>query len=199
VNGSSYDCQVGKVGVGNSREDSLYRPRYDPVYSDGVCRRVVDAVNYLVVHNGSRGVRRVDVHFYHRDVPDAGRPIYLDQKFSVRFIWATVQSAVDSYERSGKPGYVTGNPVLVTMASKDVVKLRIPKMMNLPEPNGYGVCDFHTTGPRQFVNFLESVDVRCHVQVKHRSMQLSKKPEDHTTPGGGVSFVDICNDIQNEV
>ncbi|XP_026810080.1 tectonic-3-like [Rhopalosiphum maidis] len=198
VNGSSYDCQVGKVGVGNSGEDSLYRPRYDPVYSGGVCRRVVDTVNYLVVHNGSRGVRRVDVHFYHRDVPDAGRPIYLDQKFGVRFIWATVQSAVDSYERSGKPGYVTGNPVLVTMANKDVVKLRIPKPMNLPEHNGYGVCDVHTTGPRQLVNFLESVDIRCRVQVKHRSMQLSKRPEDHTTPGGGVSFVDICNDIQNE-
>uniref|UniRef100_A0A2S2PPN5 Tectonic-3 n=1 Tax=Schizaphis graminum TaxID=13262 RepID=A0A2S2PPN5_SCHGA len=150
------------------------------------------------MHNGSRGVRRVDVHFYHRDVPDAGRPIYLDQKFGVRFIWATVQSTVDSYERSGKPGYVTGNPVLVTMSSKDAVKLRIPKTMNLPEPNGYGVCDVHTTGPRQFVNFLESVDVRCRVQVKHRSMQLSKRPEDHTTPGGGISFIDICNDIQNE-
>uniref|UniRef100_A0A2H8TLN8 Tectonic-3 n=1 Tax=Melanaphis sacchari TaxID=742174 RepID=A0A2H8TLN8_9HEMI len=200
VNGSSYDCQIGKVGVGTNDEDHLHLPYYDPVYSSGVCRRAVDAVEYLVTHNGSRGVRHVDVHFYHRDVPDTGRPIYLGQKFSVRFIWATVRSVKESYKRSGKPGYITGSPVLVTMtSSKDVVKLRIPKTMNLPKPNEYGVCgDVHSTGPRQSVNFLESVDVRCRVRVQHRSLQLNKKLEDHTTPSSGVSIVDICNDIQNE-
>lgn len=154
------------------------------------------------MHNGSRGVRRVDVHFYHRDVLDTGRPIYLDQKFSVRFNWVTVRPVMESYERSGKPGYETGSPILITMASKGVAKLRIPNTMNLPKPNGHGVCDVHTTKsrqPRQSVNFLESVDIRCRVRVQRRNMQLSKRSEDHTTPGGGVSFADICNDIQNEV
>ncbi|KAF0764953.1 tectonic-3, partial [Aphis craccivora] len=201
ANGSSNDCQVGKVGIDTSGEDPLRRQNYDPVYSGGVCHRAVDAVEYLVMHNGSRGVRRVDVHFYHRDVLDTGRPIYLDQKFSVRFNWVTVRPVVESYERSGKPGYETGSPILITMASKGVAKLRIPNTMNLPKPNGHGVCDVHTTKsrqPRQSVNFLESVDIRCRVRVQRRNMQLSKRSEDHTTPGGGVSFADICNDIQNE-
>ncbi|XP_022164991.1 tectonic-3 [Myzus persicae] len=195
VNESSYDCQVGKVGIGTSGSDN--RSHYDPIYLGGVCRRAVDGVEYLVTHNGSRGVRRVDVHFYHQDVPDTGRPIYLGQRFRVRFAWASVRSPVESYERSGKPGYMTGSPVLVTLTGKDVVKLRHPKTMNLPEPDGYGAC-VHSTGSRQSVNFLESVDVQCRVLVRRRNMQFSKRAEDHSTPSGGVSFADICNDIQNE-
>lgn len=196
MNGSSYDCKVGKFGVGTRGNDN--RSHYDPVYLGGVCHRVVDGVEYLVTHNGSRGVRRVDVHFYHRDVPDAGRPIYLNQRFGVRFAWATVGSAVESYERSGKPGYVTGSPVLVTMAGKGVVKLRHPKKMYLPETDGYGRC-VHSTEPRQSVNFLESVDVQCRVRVRRQNMQLSKRADDHSIPSGGVLFADICNYIQNEV
>jgi len=196
TNGSSYDCQVGKVSVGTRGDDN--RSHYDPVYLGGVCRRAINGVEYLVTHNGSRGVRRVDMHFYHRDVPDTGRPIYLDQRFSVRFAWATARSAVESYERSGKPGYMTGSPVLITMAGKDAVKLRHPKTMNLPETDGYGGC-IHSTRPRQTVNFLESVDVQCRVRVRRRNMQLSKRADDHFIPSGSVSFADICNYIQNEV
>jgi len=196
VNGSSYDCQIGKVGVGTSGYEN--HSHYEPVYMGGVCRRAVDGVEYLVTHNGSRGVRQVDVHFYHRDVPEAGSSIYLRQRFNVRFAWATVRSAVESYERSGKPGYVTGSPLLVTMTRKDVMKLRHPKTMLLPEPDGSGAC-VHSTRSRQSINFLESVDVQCRIRVRRRNMQLSKRAEDHFPPSGGVSFADICNDIQNEV
>ncbi|XP_015364069.1 PREDICTED: tectonic-3 [Diuraphis noxia] len=195
VNGSSYDCQIGKVGVGTSGYEN--HSHYDPVYLGGVCRRAVDRIEYLVTHNGSRGVRRVDVHFYHRDVPEVGRPFYLSQRFSVRFAWATVKSAVESYERSGKPGYVTGSPLLVTMTEKDVKKLRHPITMLLPEPDGSGAC-VYSIKSRQTVNFLESVDIQCRVRVPRRNMQLSKRAEDHFPPSGGVSFADICNDIQNE-
>jgi len=197
VNGSSYDCQIEKVGVGTSGYEN--RSHYDPVYLGGVCHRAVDGVEYLVTHNGSSGVRRVDVHFHHRDVPEAGRPIYFGQRFNVRFVWATVRSTVESYERSGKPGYITGSPLLVTMTDKDVMNNRRPKTMLLPEPDGSGTCVHSTSWSRQSINFLESVDVQCRVRVLRRNMQLSKRAGDHFPPSGGVSFADICNDVQNEV
>lgn len=198
VNGSSYDCRVHRVEGGDDDDNS--RPHHYPVYVDGVCRRVVDAIEYRVTHNGTGGARELDVHFYHRDVTDPGRPVHVGQTFSARFGWAAAAAvgAREPYARSGKPGYATGSPVLVTSGAG-----RRPRPMDLPEPDAYGACDRAdlTTGRhrprRRPVNFLENVEVRCRVAVPSpRPRQRSARADESA---GGVTFADFCHRVQNEV
>lgn len=166
---------------------------YQPVYSDGVCRRLVVAVEYRVTHNGTRGVRRVDVHFSHRDVEDAGRPFYVDQRFAVRF--ARTATEAEPYERSGKPGYVTGAPVLLQVQSVaargggETEKRGRPKPMDLPGPDERGTCEV-AAGLRPRVNFRENVDVRCRVRVWRRRSEES---------AAETAAAELCRRIQNEV
>lgn len=170
------------------------------MYAAGVCHRAVVAVEYRVVHDGARGVRAMDVRFRHRDVRDTGRPIYIDQRFEVRFVGWT--AAVDRkngteslpYERSGKPGYATGAPVLRASApaadngaeTRGRGRNRRPKPMDLPEPDERGGCE--TAGPRLPVNFLENVDVRCRVRVVRRRFNRTEQ-----------TAAALCHAIQNEV
>lgn len=193
VNGSSYDCRVQKSG------GDPPRPGHHPVYSDGVCRRAVVAVEYRVTHNGTGGVRRVDVHFQHRDVRDARKPVFLDQKFGVRFAWALADRAdrVQTYDRSGKPGYTTGGPVLITTAGNgngkdDAMNRRRPKPMSLPDPDERGACDANSGRGRLPVKFLENVDVQCRVRVRRRRRF---KRTDETV----AALTELCHGIQNEV
>lgn len=200
--GSPYDCRVHKAGGGGGDDDDDSRPHHHPVYVDGVCRRAVDAVEYRVTHNGTGGVRKLDVHFYHRDVTDPGRPVHLGQTFRVRFGWAgAAVGAREPYARSGKPGYATGSPVLVTGGDAVGVVVppdgRRPRPMDLPEPDAYGTCDRagSTFGRRRPVNFLENVEVRCHVVVRPPRQRSVRADE----VAGGVTFADFCHRVQNEV
>lgn len=191
ANGSPYDCRVR-----NSGENSP--PHYHPVYSSGVCHRVVDVVEYRVTHNGTRGVLGVDLHFRHRDVLDVERPVYLDRKFSVRFIRVADAGRPEPamvYERSGKPGYVTGNAVLTTTSPvKDTADRGRPKPMELPQPNEYGFCDANSGGRRrQSVNFLENVDVRCRVRIQKRRYKRAEETN------AGPTSSQLCHAVQNEV
>jgi len=199
TNGSPYDCSLPEADGGAGR------PQHGPVYSGGTCFRAVDAVEYRVIHNGTAGVRGVDVDFYHRDLPDTGRPMYLNQRFEARFARAADadRSDAETYERSGKPGYATGKPVLIGAggatedAPKDPVKRRRPKPMRLPEPDGRGMCDtnLRTGRRRRSVNFMENVDVRCRVQIRRRRRRSERADE----PATGATSVEVCRGIQNEV
>lgn len=190
VNGTTYDCRIRKSD--DSRLD------HRPIYLDGVCRRAVVAVEYRVTHNGTGGVRKVNVHFQHRDVPDGRRPIFLEQKFGVRFVWASADPVdhTEVYGRSGKPGYTTGGPVLVTAVrhgdGKDVAKGYRPRPMDLPNPDERGACDVNSGRGRLPVNFLENVDVQCRIQVRRR--RRVKRTEET-----GATFTELCHGIQNEV
>lgn len=202
--GSPYDCRVRNIGGGGGDDDS--RPHHHPVYVDGICRRAVDAIEYRVTHNGTGGVRKVDVHFHHRDVTDPGRAVHLGQTFRVRFDWAAVGTPPrEPYARSGKPGYVTGRPVLVTGGdAAPASDSRRPRPMDLPEPDAYGTCDRahptsgydHRSRRRRPVNFLENVEVRCRVAVRPPLPRLRSGRSDELP---GVTFADTCHRVQNEV
>lgn len=172
------------------------RSHYHPVYSAGICRRTVEAVKYSLIHNGTRGVQKVEVYFYYRDVPDTRKSIYLSQKFSVKFHRvAAVISEVEVFERSGKPGYLTGLPLLVTGGKKYILNRSVPKPMDLPEPDMYGFCSVtNSIGQRQFVNFIENLDVWCHIKVRLQRRRLKRTEESAT-----VVLNEVCHIIQNEV
>lgn len=195
TNGSPYDCSLRKADGDDGRL------QYHPVYSGGICFKAADAVEYRVIHNGTMGVRGVDIHFYHRDLLDTGRPIYLNQRFKVRFtrIIDANRSDTEMYERSGKPGYTTGKPVLISVGAtkdvpKDVVKRHHPKPMNVPEPDGHGMCDINLVGrSRRSVNFMENVDVRCRIQIRRQRFKRADEPTI------GATFTEVCHGIQNEV
>lgn len=193
MDGSPYDCRA----VRNSAD-----PYRHPVYSAGVCRRTVRAVEYVVTHNGTNGVRELNVHFYHRDVPDTGRPVFLDQTFGVRFVRANGTATVDDpqYERSGKPGYSAGNPVLVTAASgvdHDSNRNHRPKPFDLPDPSARGTCDSNPAEPsrRQPVNFLENVSIQCRVPVRGRRWSNGTQE----SAANQLRLAELCQDIQNQV
>lgn len=200
TNGSSYDCRA------RSNDDT--RPY--PVYSDGVCRRAVHAVEYRLTHNGTQGVRRVDVHFHHRDVADVGRPVYVRQRYAARFVRIAVPdgtaTAADAYRRSGKPGYAVGSPVLRTsstaLGAKDAGKRHRPRPMDLPAPDFYGTCNSaprsstNVTERRMSVNFLENVDVRCRVLIRRPRRSFKGADEGLIA---GTTMTEFCHGIQNEV
>lgn len=190
VNGTTYDCRIRK-----SNDSHL---DHHPIYLDGVCRRAVVDVEYRVTHNGTGGVRKIDVHFQHRDIPDGLRPIFLDQRFSVQFVWASADRIdhMEVYSRSGKPGYTMGGPVLVTVVDnidgKNIAKRHRPRPMDLPNPDEHGACDINSGRGRLPVNFLENVDVQCHVLV--RRWRWFKRTEET-----GTAITELCHGIQNEV
>lgn len=191
ADGSPYDCP----------------PQPDAAYAGAVCLRAVSSVQYRVTHNGTGGVLAVDVDVRHRDLPDAGRAIYLGQRFGVRFVRAA--DAEPAFVRSGKPGYAIGNPVLVmaattvtgTTTTTKTTKTtddkepapkrhgRRPRPMDMPEPDGRGKCG--GAGSRRPIGFMENVDVRCRVRV--RWQRRRRRPEESATTA------ELCHAIQNEV
>ncbi|VVC40303.1 Domain of unknown function DUF1619 [Cinara cedri] len=197
VNGTPYDCRVLKTGSNNGSD-----PYRHPVYSAGVCRRVIETVEYSITHNGTSGVRGVDINFYHRDVPDSGRPVYLDQKFSVRFVWVN-RLMTDQYERSGKPGYAVGNPILVTATIGDMDPTNRsrhrPKAFDFPRSGVHGMCNVNSSKPwRQPVKFLENVSIQCRVSVGVRRWSNGTEESRATSTGAYSRQTEICQNIQNE-
>lgn len=189
ANGSSYDCHMD---LQRNTSNSNTRQHYHPIYSAGICRRTVETVKYSLTHNGTRGVQKVDIYFYYRDVSDIRKPVYLSQKFFVKFYRvAAVISKAEIFERSGKPGYLTGLPLLVTGGKKDVSNQRVPKQMDFPKPDGYGMCSVRQ---RQPVNFVENLDVWCHARIQLHQRRL-KRTEEFTT----TALIELCHTIQNEV
>jgi len=131
-------------------DGSAYECAGHAVYSRGVCRRAVVAVEYRVTHDGARGAVRVDALFRHRDVADAGRPVYVDQRFGVRFSRAADDGA---RVRRGPPGYAAGAPLLWTTA--DGRRAGPPRACAFPPA------------------FMQNADVRCSVRVRRTAAEAA--------------------------
>lgn len=191
VNDGPYDCSAGMRAV---------HPTWDA--RRGVCRGIVHAVEYGVTHNGTRGVRAVDVRFFHRDVAASqpGRTVRVDRRFSVTFVRKTATPVTTVYERSGKPGYQAGKPVLVAIrvgrgGRSSPVDFERPKPMRLATPTGvHARCDPTAGRP---VNFNENVDVRCSVVV--HTTAVRKREESPTTAPTVGGLAEFCHRIHNEV
>lgn len=81
-----------------------------PVYTFGVCRNVVSSIHYIFIHNGTQGIFDVQAKVYLTDVNDV--MTHSTQNFRIQYIWASAEE--DSvFKRSGRPGYITGNPILL--------------------------------------------------------------------------------------
>lgn len=83
-----------------------------PVYNGEVCRNIVSHIHYIFTHNGTMGVIEVqaNVHLTNltKDV------VRFTQTFQSKFVWASAKEQV-MLERSGRPGYIIGKPVVLGM------------------------------------------------------------------------------------
>lgn len=81
-----------------------------PVYTSGVCHNITSSVQYVFEHNGTEGFTDVRLKVYLTSVSDT--VAHLTQNFRVQYVWASTRNSA-IFERSGRPGYLTGKPILL--------------------------------------------------------------------------------------
>ncbi|XP_071528268.1 tectonic-1 [Panulirus ornatus] len=81
-----------------------------PAYIFEVCRNIVSSIHYIFIHNGTQGIVQVQAKVYLIDMNNG--TTHFTQNFHAQYIWASVENN-NVLKRSGRPGYVTGKPVLL--------------------------------------------------------------------------------------
>lgn len=136
-------------------------------FCNNICQNIVTDIEYVIYHNGTDGIKKVNAYFWLRNVSTSQDNNIL-QKIDVKFRWADSEQKI--FERSGNPGYIVGKPVMAgkkiynTTANNTLVKKEaIELSMN---PNDWlsvfgisqGLCSFDTRIP---VLFRENMLYTC--------------------------------------
>ncbi|CAH0546731.1 unnamed protein product [Brassicogethes aeneus] len=171
--------------------------QYDLVKNTNTCKNVVKKAKYNIYHNGTNGIKSVEVlmvlTLVKYEFSNADYEHYID--YEVNFLWVN-QSKSFSAVLSGSPGYNTGKPILIGCSinfgnkshpnftiSRDSLNylknfLVVPKNIN-----GVCVLNNHVYNPIEFgYNLL----TKC----KYRG-QTQKIKNEHPT--------NICRKIQRDI
>ena len=123
-------------------------------------------VRYIIFHNGSDGIKSMEVYFQLANLSTA-----FIQEFEVEYKWYGLnQSSI--FDRSGNPGYIEGKSIfigtLITNKTEDaqIEYIHFNKTrphLTLPVADKSGTC---SSEERYLVKFLEDVKTKCSVSVK---------------------------------
>ncbi|XP_068242172.1 tectonic-1-like isoform X2 [Palaemon carinicauda] len=124
-----------------------------PFYDNGTCRNALVRVKYVIRHNGSKGILNVKAKIYLTNLTDAQRQVR--QGFEVKFEWQSSDKQESVLERSGRPGYLRGKPLLMgklveNRTEEDILKSAIQlsadpnQWLKILAPGNRGQCDSST-------------------------------------------------------
>ena len=141
--------------------------------SGNVCYNVAKKVRYIIYHNGSEGIKNIEVHFQLANVSNIFK-----QEFEVQYSWIGINQSL-IFERSGNPGYIAGKPIFVgtEMSNKTgdievkyVVFNKTYQHLTLPIADKNGMCSEVERYP---VRFLEDIKLKCSINVKSNNFSTS--------------------------
>jgi tectonic-1/3 len=133
----------------------------------------VKKIKYVIHHNGSDGIKDIDVHFQVANVSNIFK-----QEFEVHYKWANLNESL-ILERSGNPGYVAGKPIFIgiqilnktnDMEVKYIAFNKTYKYLTLPIADKSGICN---ENERYTVKFLENIKLKCSIVVKSSNFSTS--------------------------
>ncbi|KAK3871507.1 hypothetical protein Pcinc_023349 [Petrolisthes cinctipes] len=81
-----------------------------PTYSREVCGNVVRHIHYIFTHNGTMGIVEARANVYLTNLTKD--MVRFSQMFQSKFVWASAKEQM-VLERSGRPGYIIGKPVIL--------------------------------------------------------------------------------------
>lgn len=140
--------------------------------SDNFCYNVVKRVRYIIYHNGSDGIKNIDVQFQLSNVTKSFK-----QEFEVSYKWFGLNQSL-IFERSGNPGYVVGKPIFIgtevnNSTEEDSSYIAFNKThphLTLPIADKSGMC---SEVERYSVGFLEDIKLKCSIEVKVKNFSHS--------------------------
>ncbi|XP_027219916.2 tectonic-3 [Penaeus vannamei] len=81
-----------------------------PLYRNGICQNVVSNIFYQFTHNGTEGLSKVHAKVHLTNISD--QTTQASQIFETKHTWASSEELI-IFERSGRPGYVYGKPLIL--------------------------------------------------------------------------------------
>ncbi|XP_064094911.1 tectonic-3-like [Macrobrachium nipponense] len=141
-------------------------------YKNGTCSNAIISIKYIFQHNGSQGILYVKAKVYLANLTEAQRQVI--QGFEVKFEWLSSDKQETLLERSGRPGYVQGKPLLMgklieNRTEEDVLKEAIQlstdpnHWLKILAPGKEGRCDSSSQ-----VTFGIDVGGGCLLEVSQR-------------------------------
>lgn len=139
--------------------------------SDVFCYNVAKRIRYIIYHNGSDGIKNIDVQFQLANVTKSFK-----QEFEVSFKWFSLNQSL-ILERSGNPGYIAGKPIFIgteinnsTGEASYVFFNRSRQHLTLPMADKSGKC---SEVKRHSVGFLEDIKLKCSIEIKLKNFSRS--------------------------
>ncbi|XP_058799487.1 tectonic-3 [Phymastichus coffea] len=149
--------------------------------TENVCNNVAKKVRYVIFHNGSEGIKHIEVYFQLANVKSSFK-----QEIEVQYKWVNLNRSL-IFERSGNPGYIGGKPIFIgtqvsnktgEVEEKYIVFNKTRQHLTLPIADKSGICSEVDRYP---VKFLENIKLRCSVVVKSNfSTSACIKLQNHT-------------------
>ncbi|KAK7053122.1 hypothetical protein SK128_022278 [Halocaridina rubra] len=150
-----------------------------PVYEHGMCKNILSDVKYSFIHNGTDGIYDILAKVYFTNVTDFS--VQVVQKYSVSFYWAS-SKAKTAFDRSGRPGYILGKPLLMGNLIKNVTDDGVIKeaislsanpshWMHILASDSNGKCNSSSA-----VTFGVDVRANCLFQIRQSEFELDCQP-----------------------
>lgn len=141
--------------------------------SENYCSNVVEKVRYIIYHNGSEGIKNIEVHLQLINASNS-----FNQEFEVLYKWIGLNQSL-IFERSGNPGYIEGKPIFVgTQISNKTGDVEVKyvsfnktyQYLTLPMADNSGMCSRVERYP---IKFLENIKLKCSILVKSSNFTKS--------------------------
>lgn len=111
-----------------------------PKIEQNSCVDVVQKIHYIIVHNGTHGIKSISVEFTYTKV-SKNLPSFL-QEFATTFHWIDKYSKGVFLEKSGSSGYLIGKALLVRLIDENQNGFKsLTKFYEIRKPDKRGLCD----------------------------------------------------------
>ncbi|XP_043280751.1 tectonic-1 [Venturia canescens] len=140
---------------------------------DGECEDVIKRVRYTFFHNGTTGVRNVELRLMLGNVSQSFK-----QHFQVVYEWVS-EGKEEKHWRSGNPGYAFGRPIVIGSLMSNATNDGAKAAMSVNPSNYYlklamgGKSGNCLADDRYALRFGENVRLQCRVEVETRNFSSS--------------------------
>ncbi|XP_037793327.1 tectonic-3-like [Penaeus monodon] len=154
-----------------------------PLYINGICQNVVSNIFYQFTHNGTEGLSKVHAKVHLTNI--SSQMTQSSQTFETKYMWASSEDLI-IFERSGRPGYVYGKPLLLGKHVENVTEegdlkeaiildIDPENWLTILSPGPEGACNHRTQ-----VTFGQDIRSGCAMKVTqddlaNRCQALQKK------------------------
>ncbi|KAK0079827.1 hypothetical protein PV326_008514, partial [Microctonus aethiopoides] len=146
---------------------------------NGSCKNIVRKVFYIITHNGTMGIKKIQMNI---ELGNVSTSFY--QHFDVQYQWAD-NNDEDLVYRSGNPGYLIGKPLIIgtlkfnttdDIAMGNNYSNKTNYFLTVPLAQKNGDC---YEDNRYIVALGEDLKLKCHVSLKTKNFSMKSCEELH--------------------